>query len=349
MARIFGEIESLTRLKNELKNRNITRFNSVKEINFFLSNFENERNQVYETTEKYLEKLYDKNLINVKANKQQKEILLKKETERLVKREKYLFDLITFIENHKKNNFFLVFIDKIKLFINRRKLNHIKKNKSSIILSSVSKITSQIENSESFIKEYETNKSILIERKSKSQINELKHIKSNIEDLQNLIAGAIGENQVVKEIQKLSDDFVLINDFQIRFDSPIYFKKNNERIYSAQIDHLLISRAGIFILETKNWSKDSVNSLNLRSPIEQIQRSNFALFIHLSNHINLNHHWGIKKIPLRNILVMINNKPLTDFKYIKVKKVNELNYYVNNFKSVFSKLEFEKIVQELTS
>ena len=348
MARIFGEIESLTRLKDELNNRNITRFNSVKEINSFLTNFNNEINEVYEHSEKYLEKRYFKSLTERKDKKQKKESLIKEETERLAKREKNLSDLIKTIKNNKKSNFLIVFIDKIKLFINRRKLNHIKKNKSSIILSSVSKITSQIENSESFIKEYETNKSILIERKSKSQINELKHIKSNIEDLQNLIAGAIGENQVVKEIQKLSDEFVLINDYQIRFDSPIFYKKNNERIYSAQIDHLLISRTGVFILETKNWSKSSINSLNLRSPIEQIHRSSFALFIHLSNHIKLNHHWGIKKIPIRNILVMINNKPSTDFEFIKVKKVNELNYYVNNFKAIFSKLEFEKIVEELT-
>ena len=57
---------------------------------------------------------------------------------------------------------------------------------------------------------------------------------------------------MVKEIKKLPDNYVLINDFNLSFPHPIFYKKYNERIYSIQIDHLLVSRAGIFIIETKN-------------------------------------------------------------------------------------------------
>jgi hypothetical protein len=41
MAQVYGQIESLKKLKNELFLRGINRFNSLKEINEFLNNFQN--------------------------------------------------------------------------------------------------------------------------------------------------------------------------------------------------------------------------------------------------------------------------------------------------------------------
>ena len=86
-------------------------------------------------------------------------------------------------------------------------------------------------------------------------------------------------------MKKLSDDFILINDFSLKFNPPIFNRRENDRIFSIQIDHLLISKAGIFILETKNWSKKSIESLSLRSPIERIQRTSFALYVIINNAI----------------------------------------------------------------
>ena len=147
----------------------------------------------------------------------------------------------------------------------------------------------------------------------------------------------------------MSNDFTLINDFNLKFDTPIFYKINNERIRSVQIDHLLISKAGIFILETKNWSKSSVNSINLRSPVSQVLRSSFALFVYISENITLrNHHWGEKKIPIKNIIVMINHKPLTNFKFVNIKLLTELNDYINYFEPVFTDSELKKLVSKLT-
>lgn len=173
--------------------------------------------------------------------------------------------------------------------------------------------------------------------------------KEIVEGLYTLIAGAIGENLVVKEIEKLSDEYVLFNDFSIEFDPPIYNRKENDRIYSIQIDHLLVANSGIFILETKNWSKDSIENLDLRSPIKQIMRTSFALFVLLNSesefnkiHLN-NHHWGNEQIPIRSIIVMINEKPKEKFKYVKVKTLNELNGYISYFEPIFSDAEVKSI------
>ena len=116
-----------------------------------------------------------------------------------------------------------------------------------------------------------------------------------------------------------------------------------------QIDHLLISRAGIFIIETKNWSKSSVNTNSLRSPIKQIERANFALYIHISNNISLNeHHWGEQTIPIRNLIVMINNKPTGKFKYVAVKLLKELNDYLEYFEPVLTQSQLKKVIRQLT-
>ena len=88
------------------------------------------------------------------------------------------------------------------------------------------------------------------EKTSESYKN-LEFIKETVDGLYSTIAGAIGENAVVRELKKLSDQYYLINDFSLKFNPPIYNKRENDRIYSIQIDHLLVCPSGIFILETK--------------------------------------------------------------------------------------------------
>lgn len=53
----------------------------------------------------------------------------------------------------------------------------------------------------------------------------------------------------------------------------------------------------------------SIDSLDLRSPVEQIKRASYALFVFLNSDVSLGlkrHHWGNRKIPLRNVVVMTN-------------------------------------------
>ena len=155
-------------------------------------------------------------------------------------------------------------------------------------------------------------------------------------------------------MENLSDENVLINDFALSFHPAIYNRQENDYIKSIQIDHILVSPSGIFLIETKNWSEESLNNLSLRSPVEQIKRTNFALFKILSeeitNHTNLNlyqHHWGDKKIPIRNLIVLTNLKPKEEFQYVKILTVNEILGYVNYFNPIFSSKETQEIAYYL--
>ena len=118
-----------------------------------------------------------------------------------------------------------------------------------------------------------------------------------------------------------------------------------------QIDHLLVCRSGVFLLETKNWSKASVESLDLRSPVKQVLRTSFALFVLLngkSRHSGIrldHHHWGAKKIPIRNVIVMINEKPREEFKRVKVLSLGKLVGYIRYFDQTLNDEEVKSIFE----
>ncbi len=196
----------------------------------------------------------------------------------------------------------------------------------------------------------ENNFEKILSKRCKKSTQELAYIRETIEELYTLISGAIGENAVVNELKKLPDSFYVINDFSLTFNPPIYNKKENDKIFSIQIDHLLICRSGVFAIETKNWSSQSIQNLDLRSPVDQIKRTGYALFVKMNSESNLglaDHHWGNKKVPVRNILAMTNEMPKEEFKYVKILSLNDLNGYIEYFEPIFSASEVENIFQHL--
>ncbi|MFD1014437.1 nuclease-related domain-containing protein [Winogradskyella rapida] len=348
MAIIHGTIESLKSLKSELRDKQISRFSSVKEIQTFLSNYNSEKEETIQNAAKMLEEEYFETCNTLQRNVERKNEISESEEIRIDSRIRDLQCKISVIINQKNQNLIKKIISSIQLYFLKNKVEYFKKNKSKLIQFSVNDISIQIQASEAFIEKFETDKIKFVEERAQSKLEELEYIRQVVEGAKNLISGAIGENLVVKEIKKLSDDYVLINDFNLKFSDPIFYKKYNQRIHSIQIDHLLLSKAGIFIIETKNWSRSSVDSLSLRSPIEQIERANYALFVYFSEKLSLKgHHWGEQQIPIRNLIVMINNKPKGEFKYVKIKLLKELNTYLSYFEPVLTAAQLHRIANKL--
>ncbi len=59
------------------------------------------------------------------------------------------------------------------------------------------------------------------------------------------------------------------------------------------------------------------------------------------------HHWGKRKIPIRNLIVLTNVKPNEAFQYVKIVTLNELLSYVKYFKHTFSAIETQEIADYL--
>ena len=353
MTIVEGQIETLKKLKDILRKKGITRFSSIGEINRFLKSYDSEINELpnkirttFESENNdlqsrlaSLEENYN-HLIEKSRNQLQEEI------------EKVEIETNQAIEKKNRRTFFTFFIalkinslkrKKIKLIKNfDRNLKRKTNNSEKTVEQLKEKISSRLNNAEKIVSE-----------QIKTSLIELSHTKEVVEGLYSLIAGAIGENSVLKELQQLSDEYYLINDFSIKFERPIYNKNKDDRIYSIQVDHLLVCKSGVYVIETKNWSRESIKSLDLRSPVEQILRTSFALFVLLnsdSEHNNLrleSHHWGDKKIQIRNLIVMTNEKPKEEFKNVKVLSLNELIGYIQYFDEIFTGEEVQRIFEYL--
>ncbi len=354
MTKVIGQIESLKSLKRELRLRGITCFNSVGEINAFKENYQTEKlelvREIEEEVNERIASLRKESVLLEEAYIDQKNNLT-----RALQAE--IFQLTAsgeLISNRKATDPASALINTIKRGYLSAKRGHLERNFDNIIRKRSYQLWARSQKSASVLNHCLENKDCIISRRITSKKRKLEEAKKAIDDLYPLIAGAYGENEVVKELMKLPSGNFLFNDFSIRFTKPIYYKKENDWISSIQIDHLLVTRAGIFAIETKNWSEKSVQKLSLRSPIKQIARCSHALYHLLNVNDDLeeklnNHHWGAKKIPIRKVVCMLRHKPREEFNYVRVLTLKELNGYIEYFKPVFSEEEVKIISKSLVA
>lgn len=353
MCKTYNTIGSLTTLKSNLEKNNIHDFKSLNEVITFQKSYTTLRQQLISYHENLIEQ--EKHTLNIDLPILHKEV----ELQRLKAIQRFTANLdklkyqLQLLNNIKSTNFFQ------KLFIGLKHWNYknkIKRKECSFekdVERSLVKILDEYSfknNRFQFISN-PFNEAVSIS--SQLSISEIDKKKEIIDRLNSFIYGALGEQKVVKTLETLSDEYYLINDFDVSFSKAIYNRQENDYIKSVQIDHILVGPPGIFLIETKNWSEKSINSVNLRSPVEQIKRTSFALFYMLnnessSNKLQLNkHHWGSKKISIKNLIVLINSKPKEEFQYVKILTVNELISYVNYFKPIYSSDETTKIAEKI--
>lgn len=207
MAKIYGTIESLKSLKSELANKGISRFNSVREINDFLSNYNSEKLTILNDISIKLEKEYFEKCTNLKQRIENKTEIINVVAK---ERDNQISDLqtkIDLIQNNKDDNILKKLLSKVRLYFLKNRSNYFTKNKTKLVNSLVKDISKDIISDELFIKEYETDKRNLIEKRAKPKIQKLEYTLNVLENSRNLISGALGENLVVQEIKKLSDDY----------------------------------------------------------------------------------------------------------------------------------------------
>lgn len=352
MINVHGQIESLKRIRATLDQEGITRFNSVSDINNFLKNYAFEKEETLFNTERQfdleletleikalnLQKDYEAIKTKVEANLNTRISHLKSKSKGLPKPAK---NAVRELLNWYQQQILLGYT-----FILEKSVKHVIRHKTNPYQKRLDSILKKVD-------EYKANRQNFISERCESKFLELEHAKAVTTDLYPIIAGAIGEQKVAKELEKLPGSYVLIHDFSLAFDSPLYNKRENDRIFSIQIDHLLVTKAGIFIIETKNWSKKSMEQNDLRSPVKQIQRANFALYVLLNGSktslsgVLKRHHWGQRALTIRNIVVMVHHRPRVKFKYVTIKTLKELNGYINHLEPLFDDDEVKCIGEYL--
>ena len=351
MCNVYRSVGSLTTIKSHLQRNNVTGLTSLNELIAFQKNYSTSRQQIISKHE--LSITQEKNDLNSEISQLDQLIKVKKTAieEDLRKEIEQLQQQLNCLSTSSKNI--------IRSLINYFKKHSLKRKIRNSELNFDSKISFELGQSINTLTEKNNRYHFItshfndaVQESSRASLWELERKKKVIDEINSSIYGAIGEQKVVKELENLSNDYFLINDFCLSFSPPIYNRQENDHIRSIQIDHLLVSPFGVFLIETKNWSDQSLNNLSLRSPVQQIKRTNFALYKMLSGEIpgllNLNqHHWGERKIPIKNLIVLTNHKPNEEFQYVKVITLSELLSYIKYFKPSFSSTETQVIAKYL--
>lgn len=351
MCKVYNSVGSLTAIKSHLNRYNISEFKSLNEVISFQKSYQTLRSQIISNSEFEIEE--EKKQI-LSSNQQLYGSI--ESTKEAVKNElltqiQYLKSQLETTSSLESKSLLGKISKYFRISLLKRKIHNSELSLSSKVLRSVDQsMKTYLENERRFNYIMSNFQAATLEHCS-TQLRNLEIKKAIIDEITPSIYGAIGEQKVVKELEKLSDEFVLINDFCLSFNPPIYNHSENDNIKSIQVDHLLIAPSGVFLIETKNWSEKSMNSLVMRSPVSQLKRTNFALFNVLNKKtegLGLDqHHWGKKKIALKNILVFINQKPLEEFQFVKVLTLNQLLEYIKYFPPVYTRRETENIANEL--
>lgn len=354
MCKVYNEIGCLTEIKSRLRAHNIHEYKSLNEVIKFRDNYSSSRKQIVLNHELLIEQekvTLSESIVQLEHAIKEQEIAVKEKHQKVLDNlNSQLINMLSL--NSSGVNSIVIYI---KSLILKLRIRYSKITVNTKIDYSLKQLTNDYGNKNDRYRHIVSRFEDAVRESSSPQLNELDRKKQVVDEINAFIYGALGEHKVVKELEKLSDDYILINDFTCEFNPPIYRRQQNDYIKSIQIDHILVAPSGVFLIEAKNWSKDSLNSLSLYSPVEQIKRTNFALYKLLNNEISnagfmLNkHHWGDRKIPVKNLIVLINHKPIEEFQHVKVLTLNDLLKYVNYFKPCFSLDETHKIADYLRS
>lgn len=149
--------------------------------------------------------------------------------------------------------------------------------------------------------------------------------------------GARGENKVIDELSKLGDDFYILCGLKIRLRHLVTYNQQ-KNLRSAQMDFVVVSRKGVFVIEVKNWSDDFVKTYSGFSPHEQTDRAGMVLWITLDNFFI--------KTRVTNVLLSITGNIHYDSKYktVYVSSLDRINDFLINRPEILSENDVKKIV-----
>jgi hypothetical protein len=353
MAKVYGKIGSLTSLIDKLNDQGVYSFNSLRDIYDFKINYEDRVKKIKGKKKIELaENISDlQEKLKTLENKLAENII--KHQELLLKEKQKLETSLNKYKEGSKDIFYKIF-NYYRNILNQNRYDRLAENFDYELNNPFEEQIENISNIKKEIADKESNCGLWIEKLSQDEYKTLVKDKTAIEDNKQMYFGAIGEDRALRELKKLPDTYFVINDFQKKFDTPIPDRKNDDKIFSAQVDHIVVGSTGIYLIETKNWSKASVANRDFFSPVKQLQRLSLAIFVLLNKPTDhrvfdsFNQGWGVTKISTKNILLMMHNKPNHEFQYVKILSLDEINRFITNSTPIFSSQQVEEIVDYLT-
>jgi len=120
--------------------------------------------------------------------------------------------------------------------------------------------------------------------------NKCRKMKYNVNLLQNVLAspdlaGATAELELIESLRTLPDNYYVISDVRLKVNR--FIRLDGQWLGSAQIDHVVVSPSGIFVIEVKNWSKKFVQNDDYFDPYQQVKRARYLCYKCIGERYNL--------------------------------------------------------------
>lgn len=169
----------------------------------------------------------------------------------------------------------------------------------------------------------------------KRQVNKFEKNKNNA-----FHAGARGEISVIDKLAQLNDNYHVLCG--VRIELPYWVSYNGKKnLRSAQMDFVVVCRKGVFMIEVKNWSDNSVHNHNMMNPYEQTERVGRVLWIFLQS-------WRSKP-RVTNVLLSIqgNIEYNQQYRAVFVSSLDKIKWFLEKRDDILSEKDTKKIVNKL--
>ncbi len=191
----------------------------------------------------------------------------------------------------------------------------------------------------------------IFDQQNDDLIGRINHLKDVME--KPMYAGAQGEIKVLNKLSKLNDNYRVLCGLDIELDDYISYEGKKD-LKSAQMDFVVVSHKGIFLIEVKNWGNRYASKNTGFSPHEQLDRAGKVLYVFLKSRLG-------NGIPLLKKKIEFNGKRLTkvlipiqgnisydsNYKYVLVSSISEINNFIQDREDVYDQKEVKKITETL--
>lgn len=139
------------------------------------------------------------------------------------------------------------------------------------------------------------------------------------------LAGAEAELKVIDQLRQLPDSCTVFNDVRLKATRHISF--DGIALQSAQLDHVVLGPSGVFVVETKHWSRSFVASGDFHNPFDQSRRAGYLCFDLLRERFG--------KVKVRSVIASFGCLPSApEGSQVKVLRAGELAGYLQRFNNV---------------
>jgi len=152
--------------------------------------------------------------------------------------------------------------------------------------------------------------------------------------------GATGELKVLDVLSELNDDYNVFCGVNIGL--PYWVTYNGQKnLRSAQMDFVVASHKGVFMIEVKNWSRGYAQRHDALNPYEQTDRAGRVLWIFLKS-------WRFSP-RVTNVLLSTQgtfeyNK---NYRAVFVSSLDRINNFIENREDSLSEKDVKKIIGKL--